>query len=334
MADDAGLAVAGAIIAATGIILVIVKPEILTNLFAGRRGGVGAGPGTEEPIPSAAPAPKPLEGKQQQVFAPSGEWEDLPDVRPLEESDPRGLYYGSYNLPTPEQGQRAKQRRNDPRLGIKITPGTTIYQGTYFKIISGGFMPFEHVNFYFSSRELTATGKYKFNTITTGGEIQHQVDKADRSGKAEVKMLAPDTINGPVDVVAIGVESGRQINTTMYVLATTKPRPIKRFRMNVDGEKFYVIATDPHVVRGLIDMEQGQQTLAHIHGKVGFGPGKGGFNRPWNWHIIPTSITLSEMTASTCNVRPSTIQRDPAEYIRRNGFFCPMSARVEAIEYV
>ena len=56
------------------------------------------------------------------------------------------------------------------------------------------------------SRELLATGRYKFNTITTGGEIQHAVDKADRVGQAEVKMLAPDGVGGPADIVAMGIE--------------------------------------------------------------------------------------------------------------------------------
>lgn len=316
--SDSGVAIVGGILAATGIIILIAKPEILTNLLMGRSGGVGVGPGTtpveEAPAGGEATAAPP-------GVSPVGK---LPDSY-------KDMYY---RLPTPEQDQKAKQKRNDPRIDIRVTPSNTIYQGTYFKMAAAGFLPFEHVNFYFSARALLMTGRYQFNTITTGGEIQHAVDKADAMGFAEVKMLAPDTVDGPADITAVGVESGRQINTTMYVLDTKRPKPIKRFRMSVAGEKFYVIATDPHVARGLIDMSQGQQTLAHIHGKIGYGPGKSGFNRPWHWHIVPHTLTLSESDTTTCNVRPSMIERDPGEFIRRNGFFCPLTSHVEAIEYV
>jgi hypothetical protein len=332
MADDSGIVVVAGVLAATGVIILAAKPDILTDLLSPKKGGgTGVGPGTTTPPPVPTPkAPPVTPSPRPQVFAPPGEWEDMPNI-PLGAAPERGLYY---NLPSPEQRQKELRRKNAPGLDIRIAPAATIYQGTYFKIMAMGFAPYEHVNFFFTARELVATGRYKFNTITVGGEIQHQIDKADANGLAEVKMLAPDTVSGPVDVVAVGVESGMQINTTMYILDTSRPRPIKRFRMNVAGEKFFVVATDPHVIRGLMDIYQGRQTLAHIHGKIGFGPGKSGFNRPWNWHIIPYTLTLSETDTTTCNVRPSTIQRDPAEYIRRNGFFCPLSARVEAIEYV
>ena len=306
MADESGLAVVTGIVLATGIIVLIAKPEIITGLFA-KGGGVGVGPGTSPPTESVATPPA---------------------------TSPETPLPATYMLPTPEQEMETKQKKNDPRLNISISPGSSVYQGTYFKITTRGFAPHEHVNFYFTSRELLATGRYKFNTITTGGEIQHAVDKADSIGQAEVKMLAPDGVGGPADIVAMGIESGRQVNTTMFILATNRPRPIKRFRMNVGGEKFFVISTDPHITRGLVDLSQGKPSLAHIHGKVGYGPGKSGFNRPWNWHLIPTTVTLSELTTTTCDVRPSMIQRDPSEYIRRNGYFCPLAAKVEAIEYV
>lgn len=313
MADNSGIAVVSGVLLATGIIVVLAKPEIVTNLF-NKGGGVGSGPGTSPP--SGEPNPEPGVPPATTTMG------KLPtSMVPME------------RLPTPEQDQLRKRKRNDPGLDIRIMPGSTVYQSSYFKVIAAGFEPYEHVNFYFTSRELLATGRYKFNTITTGGEIQHAVDKADGQGNAEVKMIAPSSVGGPADIVAVGIESGLQINTTMYIMATNKPRPIKRFRMSAGGDRFYVIATDPHVVRGLVDMYQGRQSLAHIHGKVGFGPGKGGFNRPWNWHLVPTSINLSSDSATTCNVRPSMIQRDPGEYIRRNGFFCPMTARVEAVEY-
>ena len=50
----------------------------------------------------------------------------------------------------------------------------------------------------------------------------------------------------------------------MFILATNRPRPIKRFRMNVGGEKFFIISTDPHITRGLVDLSQGKPSLADI----------------------------------------------------------------------
>ena len=58
----------------------------------------------------------------------------------------------TYELPTPEQERETKQKKNDPRLDIRISPSSSVYQGTYFKITTRGFAPYEHVNFYFTSQ--------------------------------------------------------------------------------------------------------------------------------------------------------------------------------------
>lgn len=62
-----------------------------------------------------------------------------------------------------------------------------------------------------------------------------------------------------------------------------------------------------------------------VHGLVATGPG--GFNAPWQWHLVPESVQFVDLAMELCDVCPlpdHAVQR----WIETVGYFCPWSTEV------
>jgi hypothetical protein len=97
------------------------------------------------------------------------------------------------------------------------------------------------------------------------------------------------------------------------------------FLVEVQGEQFYVRATDPDAVAALKARQQSGE-VSVVLGRVV--QGDGGFNAPWGWHLDPASVEVADAAMELCDGRPSFVQKDVAKWIAEARIFCPWSAKV------
>jgi len=71
--------------------------------------------------------------------------------------------------------------------------------------------------------------------------------------------------------------------------------------------------------REQLDLPEEQRSW-HINGELEFG--NGGFNSPWNWHIIPNEWQLAEMSIELCDGNPINVENDLDYWINSVGSFC------------
>ena len=107
----------------------------------------------------------------------------------------------------------------------------------------------------------------------------------------------------------------------------TEDRPDDRdaFVVEVQGERFYVRATDPDAVAGLRARQQSGE-VSVVLGKVV--QGDGGFNAPWGWHLDPATVEVADAAMELCDGRPSMVQQNVGKWIAEARVYCPWSAKV------
>jgi pimeloyl-ACP methyl ester carboxylesterase len=97
------------------------------------------------------------------------------------------------------------------------------------------------------------------------------------------------------------------------------------FTVDVVGERFRVIASDPETARLLTENFEGKNDM-HVTGKLA--RGDGGFNSPWPWHLEPDSVRMAEVSIELCDGRPSLIGEDLEYWLETVGNYCPWSSKV------
>ena len=55
-------------------------------------------------------------------------------------------------------------------------------------------------------------------------------------------------------------------------------------------------------------------------------PGDGGFNAPWSWHMIPSTLDFADSTIEVCSGCASFIENDLDTWLNNVGTFCPWAA--------
>ena len=97
-----------------------------------------------------------------------------------------------------------------------------------------------------------------------------------------------------------------------------------------DDQSNYTIATNNG---DLIDQSRLQlelpedERVLHVNGSLDYG--YGGFNEPWNWHIIPNEWILAEMSIGVCNGEPEDIEADLDYWINTVGQLCNWSSFIK-----
>jgi hypothetical protein len=99
------------------------------------------------------------------------------------------------------------------------------------------------------------------------------------------------------------------------------------FTVDVNGEKFKVLATDPEVASILREMMRGERT-GIIVGELRIGDG--GFNKPWSWHLDPETIEIAEVTIELCDGTPSLVESQLEYWLNTVKQFCPWNGKVVA----
>lgn len=91
------------------------------------------------------------------------------------------------------------------------------------------------------------------------------------------------------------------------------------------GQTFKMKLTDPQLIqqaRNLI----GQSEQPIVNGRLA--RGDGGFNQPYDWHLVPESVEFADLTVEVCDGCPQMVQDDLDYWIETVGRFCPWTSRV------
>ncbi|MCI0411712.1 hypothetical protein L0222_02795 [bacterium] len=96
------------------------------------------------------------------------------------------------------------------------------------------------------------------------------------------------------------------------------------FTVQVINEQFVIFVTDQETIRLATENFQGRNTRFPI-GRLE--RGNGGFNQPWNWHLLPDTVRMAESAVEACDGRPSYVEGHIDDYVNA-GAYCPWSARI------
>ena len=98
------------------------------------------------------------------------------------------------------------------------------------------------------------------------------------------------------------------------------------FTVGIHGENDesnFIVATNNSSLIGQcyaqLELPETYRTL-HINGSLD--QTNGGFNSPWNWHIIPNEWELAEMSVGTCNGSPFDVENNLEYWINDVGQLC------------
>jgi hypothetical protein len=100
------------------------------------------------------------------------------------------------------------------------------------------------------------------------------------------------------------------------------------FRPYSEEESFIAVTSDPEI----IEMAAKQLALPdekrdlHINGLLA--AGNGGFNRNWNWHIVPGEWFLAEISVEVCDGRPSFVESELEYWLNTVKRYCPWASYV------
>jgi hypothetical protein len=128
--------------------------------------------------------------------------------------------------------------------------------------------------------------------------------------------------------VIAGLVVGLAVVVMFSLVFTPVANRPQSFTIDVVGERFTVIATDPETIRLLTENYEGRNSM-HVSGMLV--RGDGGFNSPWPWHLDPDTVRMAEISIELCDGRPSLIEEDLEYWLDTVGNYCPWSSKVVSI---
>ena len=96
------------------------------------------------------------------------------------------------------------------------------------------------------------------------------------------------------------------------------------FTVRVISDQFVIFVTDSQTIR---------LATENFHGNNNFFPigriarGNGGFNQPWNWHLVPESVRMTAAAIELCDGRPTYVESHLDDYLNA-GSYCPWSGKI------
>lgn len=107
----------------------------------------------------------------------------------------------------------------------------------------------------------------------------------------------------------------------------TEPDTMAVFRVDScpgqAGETFHVLMTDPALIA------EAERLIATGEQRILLGnlaAGDGGFNAPWSWHMVPSTLEFTDVTIELCSGCASFIENDLDEWLNNVRSFCPWDA--------
>ncbi|HSW31751.1 MAG TPA: hypothetical protein VLH75_19870 [Longimicrobiales bacterium] len=128
-----------------------------------------------------------------------------------------------------------------------------------------------------------------------------------------------------------GARAARGALTVMAVIVfaacgdATGPEGGARFELEVSGERFVVHVEGASQIAALeARMASGEEGV--VNGEIL--SGDGGFNAPWKWHMVPSTVHTADTAIELCDGRPSLVEADLEYWLGTVKQFCPWGAKV------
>ena len=86
---------------------------------------------------------------------------------------------------------------------------------------------------------------------------------------------------------------------------------------DVVGEEFHVWVTNPQTIEQILDLQQGISSANIPNGRILHGPGRGGHNSPWSWHLDPVDIEMAEVTIEVGDGTPSFVGEEVDYFVEK-----------------
>lgn len=96
------------------------------------------------------------------------------------------------------------------------------------------------------------------------------------------------------------------------------------FTVQVGPETFKVEATGAAAAALRARMQSG--TLGVVIGSLA--AGDDGVNRPYSWHLVPSTVAVGDVATEVCDGRPSDVQGNLNYWLSTVRHYCPWSAKV------
>ena len=99
------------------------------------------------------------------------------------------------------------------------------------------------------------------------------------------------------------------------------------YTIEVGDDQFRIRARGAQTIARLEDrMRTG--TTGVIMGRVA--GGNAGYNAPWSWHLVPSTIQVPDVAIELCDGTPSYLEANLQEWLADVKNYCPWGARVVA----
>lgn len=105
----------------------------------------------------------------------------------------------------------------------------------------------------------------------------------------------------------------------------TTPELLARYEVEVSGETFVVGVTTPDQLQQMeARLTSGEEGV--LSGELA--AGDAGYNDPWSWHLIPSTVHTPDVAIEVCDGRPSMVEDDLDYWLETVERFCPWGATV------
>lgn len=99
----------------------------------------------------------------------------------------------------------------------------------------------------------------------------------------------------------------------------------------VSGEQFRIWVTNDATIDEILALRDGGSQANIPNGELRLGPGVGGHNAPWAWHLDAEEIEMAENAIEVCDGRPSLVDDLLEDYLTV-GRFCPWGAALVSVD--
>lgn len=108
---------------------------------------------------------------------------------------------------------------------------------------------------------------------------------------------------------------------------STAPETGALFKVQVNDEFFHVRVEEAAQISALeARLDSGEEGV--INGELK--AGDGGFNTPWSWHMVPSTVHAPDMAIEVCDGWPGFVEEELEYFLTTVKRFCPWSAKVVA----
>jgi hypothetical protein len=97
---------------------------------------------------------------------------------------------------------------------------------------------------------------------------------------------------------------------------------------DVGGEQFNVWTINNQTIADLEAMWAGNLQDHFPYGPVVLGSGEADFNGPWDWHMDPTDVSMTNSAPEACDVTPSGLESSRFFHVDEVGTYCPSGAEL------